>query len=128
MKDYLRQLVTEGRILYVGKYFHDGETKPLFGPNYVQLDDEANVSVFWNEDQLANIREDGHFLSESIGPQHISSNPVGDTADFGTVKYMPEAWANILCSDDVADRSFTFATSIYQYCPSESMTWHMCRQ
>ena len=96
-------LVNEGKIHHIRVCLHDTDGKPLLGPCDVLLDDEANVSVFWNKDLLKDIRTGERFFIEGIGPQSITSNLVGDTTDFGTVKYMPDARANILCFDDVAN-------------------------
>ena len=96
-------LVKEGKIHHIRVCLHDTDGKPLLGPYDVLLDDEANVSVFWNKELLKDIRTGERFFIEGIGPQSISSNLVGDTTDFGTVKYMPDARANILCFDDVAN-------------------------
>ena len=104
LKDRIYDLVKEGKLFHVRVCLHDSNGKPLLGPYDVLLDDEANVSVFWNRELLSNIRQGGMFQIEGIGPQPISSNLVGDTVDFGTVKFMPDARANILCFDDVADQ------------------------
>ena len=68
----------------------------MLGPYDVLLDDEANISIFWNKELLKDICIGERFFIEGIGPQSISMNLVGDTKDFSTVKHMPDWRANIL--------------------------------
>ena len=104
LKDQIHQLVREGKIHVVTPVFFQGKSSDaILGPMDVLLDDGANVSVYYNEELLSNIREAGYFEVSGIGPGVVSRTKVGDTSDFGTVRYMPEGRANILCFDDVAE-------------------------
>ena len=104
LREQIHQLVREGKIYVVTPiFFQESSDNATLGPMNVLLDDGANVSVYYNEELLSNIRGAGYFEVSGIGPGVVSSTKVGDTTDFGTVRYMPEGRADILCFDDVAD-------------------------
>ena len=104
LRDQIHQLVREGKIHVVTPIFlQERSDDAILGPMDVLLDDGANVSVYYNEELLSNIRDAEYFEVSGIGPGVVSSTKVGDTDDFGTVRYMPEGRANVLCFDDVAD-------------------------
>ena len=125
-KEKVQKLIAEGKITYVTtatvllEEAKNGEPGPILGGYDVLLDNEANVSVFWNSELLDNIRGASPLEITGVGPAALLCDQVGDFGVFGTVYFNPTARANILCFDEVADmneilwdqeaREFTVAT------------------
>jgi hypothetical protein len=77
-------------------------------PNAVLLDNQATVSIFKSSRLLTNIRaadpQDIVTVKGINGQAELIIDRVGDTADFGTVYYCPQASANVLSAGAVEER------------------------
>ncbi len=84
----------------------------------VLLDNQATASAFREPELLCNIKRGDHAIRfDGIGGS-IISDKVGDTLHFGTVSYVPDARASVLC---LADAEESYQVS---YQPGVSMIVH----
>jgi hypothetical protein len=88
-------------------------------PCDVLLDNQATASVFSNAELLTNIRKGKSRVRVTGMGGSVETDQVGDLQHFGTVHYLPESPANILCMADVED-----AFNVTRV-PSRSYTVHV---
>jgi hypothetical protein len=126
VEDFIKQVKEGGFVTITGLdrvVMTVGSTLP-FGPYAVNIDNQASLSVFHNQNMLTNLRKTNKIVRiAEVGKAELVVDIVGDFMGIAEVYWHPDCVANLLCFADMhkkygvkfSNNSFSFKAKGNQF-------------